>query len=151
ASARRTTRTCSTWSASNGLRTQTRASARLDRIQIHRMADVFERLAVSDGLSCKLYRGEGLALLALDLDPGKATDDFVGFSVEVKYPGSTRWGALKNRLSFDLPPNVERPRQFKSTEAPFQKFRWIHVPTDVSGGEFRYRVTAKYMNSSGQL
>ena len=31
------------------------------------MADVFERLAASDGLSCKLYRGEGLALLAFDL------------------------------------------------------------------------------------
>jgi phosphatidylserine/phosphatidylglycerophosphate/cardiolipin synthase-like enzyme len=115
------------------------------------MADVFEQLAVSDGLSFKIYRGEGVALLAFDLTAEKATNDFVGFSVEVKYPGSTRFGALKNRLSFDLPPNVERPRQFKSTEAPFQKFRWIHVPTDVSGGEFRYRVTAKYMDASGQL
>src|SRR5262249_22208337 len=86
-----------------------------------------------------------------DLDPEQATSDFVGFSVEVKYPGSNRFGALRNRLDFDRPPNLERPRSFKSTEAPFQKFRWIHVPTAVGGGEFRYRVTAKYMNSSGQL
>ena len=100
---------------------------------------------------CKLYRGEGVALLAFDLDPAATTDDFVGFSVEVKYPGSDHFGALRNRLHFDLPPNIERPRSFRSTEAPFQKFRWIHVPTQVGGGEFRYRVTAKYMNGGGQL
>lgn len=115
------------------------------------MADAFERKESSGGLTFKLYRGEGAALLALDLDPAQATDDFVGFSIEVRYPGSTRFGALKNRLHFDLPPDLERPRLFRSTEAPFQKFRWIHVPTQVGGGEFRYRVTAKYMDTAGQL
>ena len=115
------------------------------------MANKFERKESSGGLTFKLYRGEGVALLAFDLDPAQATDDFVGFSVEVKYPGSNNFGALRNRLHFDLPPNIERPRSFKSTEAPFQKFRWIHVPTRVGGGEFRYRVTAKYMNGSRQL
>jgi hypothetical protein len=115
------------------------------------MANEFERKESSGGLTFKLYRGEGVALLAFDLDPAQATDDFVGFSAEVKYPGSNNFGALRNRLHFDLPTNIERPRSFKSTEAPFQKFRWIHVPTQVGGGEFRYRVTAKYMNASGQL
>jgi hypothetical protein len=115
------------------------------------MADEFERKESSGGLTFKLYRGEGVALLAFDLDGAQATDDFVGFSVEVKYPGPNRFGALKNRLHFDLPPNIERPRTFRSTEAPFQKFRWIHVPTQVGGGEFRYRVTAKYMDASGKL
>jgi hypothetical protein len=116
------------------------------------MASDFECKKTSDGLTLKLYRGEGAALLAFDLDKDKATDDFVGFSVEVKYPGSNHWGALRNRLSFDDPPNVERPRSFKSTEAPFQKFRWIHVPTDVTQpGEFTYRVTSRYMDSQGQL
>jgi phosphatidylserine/phosphatidylglycerophosphate/cardiolipin synthase-like enzyme len=113
--------------------------------------DVFERKESSGGLAFKLYRGEGVALLAFDLDPEHATNPFVGFSVEVKYPGSKRFGALRNRLDFERPPNLERPRTFKSTESPFQKFRWIHVPTAVGGGEFRYRVTAKYMDSSGQL
>ena len=113
--------------------------------------DIFERKESSGGLTFKLYRGEGVALLAFDLDPAQATDDFVGFSVEVKYPGSNQFGALRNRLHFDLPPDIERPRSFKSTEAPFQKFRWIHVPTQVGGGEFRYRLTAKYMNGSGTL
>lgn len=115
------------------------------------MATEFERKESSAGLTFKIYRGEGVALLAFDLDPAQATDDFVGFSVEVQYPDSDHWGALKNRLHFDYPPNVELPRTFRSTEAPFQKFRWIHVPTEVKEGEFRYRVTAQYMDAAGVL
>jgi hypothetical protein len=115
------------------------------------MPDPFERTESSGGLTFKLYRGEGTALLAFDLDAGSATDDFVGFTVEVKYPGSNHWGALRNRLHFDLPPNPTRPRTFRSTEAPFQKFRWIHVPTQVGPGEFRYRVSARYMDAAGTL
>lgn len=115
------------------------------------MATEYESKQSAGGLTFKVYRGEGVALLAFDLDPAQATDDFVGFSIEVQYPGSTRWGALKNRLHFDNPPNVERPRSFPSTEAPFQKFRWVHVPTEVKPGEFRYRVTAHYMDADGVL
>jgi hypothetical protein len=115
------------------------------------MATEFERKESAGGLTFKLYRGEGVALLAFDLDQAQATDDFVGLSVEVQYPDSTHWGALKNRLHFDYPPDVERPRSFRSTEAPFQKFRWIHVPTEVKQGEFRYRVTALYMDAAGVL
>ena len=111
----------------------------------------FELSESNDGLTCKVYRGEGCALLAFDLTRAKATNDFVGFSVEVKYPGSDRWGALRNRLHFDYPPNVERPRSFRSTEAPLQKFRWIHVPTETPEGIFQYRVTAKYMQADGSL
>ncbi|MBZ8142637.1 hypothetical protein CLD22_22400 [Rubrivivax gelatinosus] len=106
----------------------------------------------ADGLTLKLYRGEGACLLAFDLAAEQATPDFVGFSVEVRYPGSARWGALRNRLHFDYPPQPERPRSFKSTEAPFQKFRWVHVPTDVSRpGVFGYRVAACYMDAAGAL
>lgn len=115
------------------------------------MATEFERKESAGGLTFKLYRGEGVALLAFDLDQPQATEDFVGFSIEVQYPGYTHWGALKNRLHFEYPPNLERPRSFRSTEAPFQKFRWIHVPTEVKQGEFRYRVTACYMNAAGKL
>ncbi|HVR69065.1 MAG TPA: phospholipase D-like domain-containing protein [Verrucomicrobiae bacterium] len=115
------------------------------------MAIDFERKAAADGLTFKLYRGEGAALLSFDLDPDKATNDFVGFTVEVRYPGSDHWGALRNRLHFDYPPVLERPRSFRSTEAPFQKFRWIHVPTETPAGEFRYRVSARYMAADGSL
>lgn len=115
------------------------------------MSTDFERKVSADGLTFKLYRGEGAALLAFDLDESLATDTFVGFSIEVLYPGSDHWGALRNRLHFDYPPTPERPRTFKSTEAPFQKFRWIHVPTETPEGEFRYRVSARYMAADGRL
>ena len=67
----------------------------LRRLMEHPMPIDFERKESSGGLTFKLYRGEGVALLAFDLTPQKATDDFVGFTVEVKYPGSTHWGALQ--------------------------------------------------------
>lgn len=116
------------------------------------MATDYEVKASADGLTVKLYRGEGACLLAFDLAKEKATRAFVGFTIEVKYPGAARWGALRNRLHFELPPEPERPRSFRSTEAPFQKFRWVHVPTDVSRpGRFRYRVSTRYMDAAGVL
>lgn len=111
----------------------------------------FESKTTFQGLTFKLYRGEGAALLAFDLAPDLATADFVGFSIEVRYPGATHWGALHNRLHFDYPPVPERPRTFPSTEAPFQKFRWIHVPSEILPGFFRYRVTACYRSADGTL
>jgi hypothetical protein len=115
------------------------------------MTTDFESKTTFNGLTFKLYRGEGSALLAFDLAPDLATHDFVGFSIEVRYPGADHWGVLHNRLHFDYPPVPERPRTFPSTEAPFQKFRWIHVPSEILPGLFRYRVTACYMDASGAL
>jgi len=115
------------------------------------MATDFERTASANGITLKLYRGEGVALLAFDLDAAQATDDFVGFTVEVKYPGSNNWGALRNRLHFDYPPGPNPPHSYSSREAPFQKFRWIHVPRDLMAGEFSYRLTARYMQPDGTL
>ncbi|MEN3296630.1 MAG: hypothetical protein V7642_5883 [Burkholderiales bacterium] len=115
------------------------------------MAYDFERKVSRGELTLKLYRGEGAALLAFDLDAEQATDDFVGFTIEVKYPGSQQWGALHNRIHFGYPEGPDRPRSYSSREAPIQKFRWIHVPTDLKEGDFRYRVTAKYMQADGSL
>ncbi len=115
------------------------------------MSADFESKTTFQGLTFKLYRGEGAALLAFDLAPDLATPDFVGFSIEVRYPGASHWGVLHNRLHFDYPPVPERPRTFPSTEAPFQKFRWVHVPSDILPGHYRYRVTACYMRADGTL
>ena len=115
------------------------------------MSTDFESKTTSQGLTLKLYRGEGAALLAFDLASDLATRDFVGFSIEVKYPNADHWGALHNRLHFDYPPTPERPRTFPSTEAPFQKFRWVHVPSEILAGVYRYRVTACYMDANGTL
>jgi len=63
----------------------------------------------------------------------------------VKYPGAPSFGALRNRLQFKY--DTEGMTQFSSLEAPFQKFRWIHVPREVTAGQFEYRVTAQYMRN----
>ncbi len=82
------------------------------------MSADFESKTTFQGLTFKLYRGEGAALLAFDLAQDLATPDFVGFSIEVRYPGATHWGVLHNRLHFDYPPTPERPRTFPSTRRP---------------------------------
>ena len=113
------------------------------------MATELERKESAGGLTFKLYRGEGVALLAFDLDQAQATDDFVGFSIEVRYPGSTHWGALKNRLHFDYPP-------LKATAlVSINRSAVSEIPLDprANGGQAgcRYRVTACYMNAAGEL
>jgi hypothetical protein len=115
------------------------------------MAEIFERRADRQGVGLKLYRGEGAGLLAFDLDKDRATPDFVGFAVEVKYPGSgSDWHPLRNRLRFDgAPPNANT--RFSSLDAPFQKFRWTHVPGEIVKGEYRYRITPRYMRPDGSL
>lgn len=60
-------------------------------------------------------------------------------------------GAIRNRLHFEYPPTEHRERTYKSTEAPLQKFRWIHVPTETPEGNFEYRVTARYMSENETL
>lgn len=110
----------------------------------------FERLFQRDGLTLKLYRGEGMALLAFDLEPSLATRDFVGFAVEFKPPRAQEWYPLTNRLRFEGAP--EHPNHRYSTlDAPFQKFRWIHVPSRIERGDYGYRVTARYMRLDGSL
>jgi hypothetical protein len=69
----------------------------------------FESKVSSGSLTFKVYRGEGLSLLAFDLDQAAATDDFVGFTIEVKYPGSTDWAALGNRRTSRCKPDMSLP------------------------------------------
>ena len=103
----------------------------------------------SGGLTVTAYRGEGSCLLAMDIDPALRSNDFVGFSIAVRYPGSTRFGFLKNLLNFEYGPGHVPP--FSSEQSPFQAFRWVHVPTDVGTGIFAYRVTIATMDASGLI
>jgi PLD-like domain len=103
----------------------------------------------SGGLTVTAYRGEGSCLLALDLDENLRTNDFVGFSIEVRYPGSQRFGFLKNLLNFEYGPGHEPP--FSSKDAPFQTFRWVHVPTEIGTGQFTYRVSVSTMDAQSKV
>ena len=107
--------------------------------------------ASKDGFHLKLWRGERMCLIGMDVDVPEA--DLVGFAIEVKHPGGNSFSPLRNRLAFSYPAGstVDGNVQFDSTKAPFQKFRWVHFPYDPIDGLYTYRVTKMHMPTDGQL
>lgn len=100
----------------------------------------------------KIYRGEGMALLAMNWKKGKPSRDFVGFAIEYQEPGGTKFYQLKNRLAFPGLDGDVNPNKLSTRLSPIQKFRWVHFPRNADmAGEFVYRVTPVFMNSYGEL
>ena len=106
-----------------------------------------------NGLSVKLWRGERMCLIGMDVN--QPEDDFVGFSIEVRNPGAPGFIPLRNRLNFSYTQPVALAvngyRNFPSTEAPFQKFRWADFPPESKAGKYTYRITKKHMPKDNQL
>lgn len=100
--------------------------------------------AHSDGLSFCAYAGDGAVLLAFDLDESRQAD-LAGFAVEYTDPDGKTFPVL-NRLNFAqaiTSSTTPEQRQFTPTsEAPLQKFHWVHFPPDVKPGAFAYKATA---------
>ena len=48
----------------------------------------------------KIYRGDGMALVAMNWKKGKPPQDFVGFAIEYREPDGQKYFPLKNRLGF---------------------------------------------------
>ena len=104
----------------------------------------------------KIHRGEGMCLLAMDWKNGPPPRDFVGFAIEYREPNRDRYYPVKNRLCFpgrDLPAGADGAEaKYPSTEAPIQKFRWVHFPRFAGlEGDFGYRVTPVFMGADGTL
>src|ERR1700722_8978545 len=116
------------------------------------MSDFINSKTVN-GLTVKLWRGERMVLIGMDADAPEP--DFVGFAIEEQAPAGNTFVPLRNRLNFsyDRSPAVavNGYRNFLSTEAPFQKFRWVQFPFNPIPGEYTYRVTKKHMRSDGSL
>jgi hypothetical protein len=99
-------------------------------------------------LTC--YRGEGMCLLAMNWNQGTPPDNFVGFAIEYMEPGGTQFYALPNRIAFPGTSGQLNPNTLSSRLSPFQKFRWIHFPSNASTpGIFTYRVTPVFMDDKG--
>lgn len=115
--------------------------------------DTFENADKKNGFTMKLRRGERMCLLSFDVD--EPEDDFVGFAIEVRSPDSPDFWPLRNRLAFSYnKPAAEAvtgERQFPSTSAPFQKFRWIHFPYTPKAGSYVYRATKMHMRPDETL
>ena len=115
--------------------------------------DDYEVRDSKDGFSMKLWRGERMCLIGFDV--AQPEPDFVGFAIEVKSPTSDQFWPLRNRLAFSydkpLQQAVTGARQYLSTAAPFQKYRWIHFPQNPSPGLYTYRGTKMHMPQDGVL
>jgi len=118
------------------------------------MSAEFSNKASADGFTLKLWRGERMVLIGMDVETPEA--DFVGFSIEVQSPGHNGFEALRNRLAFSYGKTtsadaVDGSRNFSSLRAPFQKFRWVHFPYQPQFGAYTYRVTKQHMKEDGSL
>ncbi len=107
----------------------------------------------NDGITLTAYRGDGSVLLGFDLDQ-KLAEHLAGFAISFQAPGATP-EFLPNRLSFAQALTAHTaPSQHvwtPSNVAPFQKFRWLHVPSSVVPGSYTYQVTAMYFQADGSL
>ena len=100
----------------------------------------------------KLHRGDGMVLVAMNWKDGEPPEDFVGFAIEHKEPGSDRFKSVRNRLAFSMPDGALNSTTLSSRLSPIQKFRWVHFPFNAElPGEFVYRVTPVFMDESGVL
>jgi hypothetical protein len=98
----------------------------------------------ADGLTFCAYAGDGAVLLAFDLDESRQAG-LAGFAVEYTDPDGKTFPVL-NRLSFaqaiTSATTPEQRRFIPTSEAPLQKFHWVHFPPDVKPGTFTYKATA---------
>jgi hypothetical protein len=113
-------------------------------------------LVKNDKIAVRAYQGDAMTLLAFDSLQESDRKDFVGFTIELKNKTMPEFKALNNRIGFTPPPtelSEEEKKKLKnpSTEAPFQKFRWIHVLRNFTKtgdepffGEYQYRITPRY-------
>jgi phosphatidylserine/phosphatidylglycerophosphate/cardiolipin synthase-like enzyme len=100
----------------------------------------------------KVHRGEGMALLAMNWRNGTPPDDFVGFAISYREPGSDRFFVLQNRLNFPTAAGRVDPQSHPTTVSPIQKFRWVHFPRNAERrGDFVYRVIPVFMSTSDDL
>jgi phosphatidylserine/phosphatidylglycerophosphate/cardiolipin synthase-like enzyme len=113
----------------------------------------------TDKMSVRAHIGDAKTLLAFDLLDTSRLSDLAGFTIWTK-PGSGAGYYLWNSFVFETPANhaqdpKERPNS--SINAPFHKFRWLHVPgKDHQGrnpfrGTYTYTVTARFFDDNASL
>jgi phosphatidylserine/phosphatidylglycerophosphate/cardiolipin synthase-like enzyme len=108
--------------------------------------------------SLKAYRGDAKTLLAFNL-PKSATKGLAGFTIQCAPDGQAPY-YLQNTLRFETPGDHAQDAAEPATSsinAPFHKFRWLHVPgsvhqgTDPFFGPYTYTVTPRTFDAQGSL
>src|SRR4051794_8049851 len=112
----------------------------------------------NDGLTVTAHQGDAKTLLAFNLTKAKARN-LAGFTIECKPQGHEPY-YLHNSLRFEHPElhaqDATEPAN-SSINAPFHKFRWLHVPGSVHQGlkpfygSYTYAVTPRYFDDDRSL
>src|SRR4051812_37334002 len=109
-------------------------------------------------LSVRAWRGDAKTLLAFDLDKS-GSKNLAGFTIQAKPDGQNPYYLL-NSLQFEKPANHAQDPTLpanSSINAPFHKFRWLHVPGSAHQGirpffgEYTYTVTPRYFDPNQSM
>jgi phosphatidylserine/phosphatidylglycerophosphate/cardiolipin synthase-like enzyme len=109
-------------------------------------------------LTVRGYVGDAKTLLAFNLPKAKAAN-LAGFTVECRPDGQPPY-YLFNTLRFEHPERhaqVASEPSNSSINAPFHKFRWLHVPGSVHQGlkpffgRYTYVVTPRYFDGNRSM
>ena len=68
----------------------------------------------------KVHRGDGMALLAMNWKAPKPPEDFVGFGIEYREPGGTKFWPVTNRIAFPTPDGKVNPKRMSSLISPIR-------------------------------
>jgi hypothetical protein len=115
--------------------------------------------ATKGTLSVKAYQGDFKTLLAFNFSNPKSATNLAGFTIQCTPHGQPSF-YLQNDLRFQTPGNhaqdLQEPAN-SSINAPFQKFRWLHVPGSLHQGlqpvtgAYAYAVTPRYFDAKKSM
>lgn len=119
------------------------------------MAALKKAVHESADLRLVAYPGDNTVLLAMSLADDLVSEqgkNLAGFAIWRRVQGGAE-KPLYNRIAFDQPvtraTTAQQRKWTPSSEAPFQKFRWIDVPPEGFDKPIRYRVVARYFTGQG--
>ena len=117
------------------------------------------RIATSSLLTVRAYVGDCKTMLAINFTNPSSATNLAGFTIQAKPEGKAAY-FLSNTLQFENPgthAQVAGEPATSSVNAPFHKFRWLHVPGSVHQGtqpyfgNYTYTVTPRYFDAKQSL
>jgi hypothetical protein len=111
------------------------------------------------GVTLTAYQGDAKTLLAFNLPNRKSAANLAGFTIQCQPKGQAPF-FLHNTLQFKTPgqhTQVATEPANSSVNAPFHKFRWLHVPgsvhqgTQPAFGPYAYTVTPRFFDDKQSM
>ncbi len=113
----------------------------------------------TNGVTLTAYQGDAKTLLAFNLPNRKSATNLAGFTIQCQPKGQAPF-FLHNTLQFKTPgqhTQVATEPANSSVNAPFHKFRWLHVPgsvhqgTQPAFGPYTYTVTPRFFDDKQSM